>query len=110
MYRIINFVNRKWNKSVFLFHDIATKTNISFLVKFSIWAHDRMVWQLPERVQLVGGIPISEHRLQSQLDLANHQIEYWMDYAGELQTELFNMIPDNEEEQEEPELATVNGQ
>ena len=109
MYKAINFINRKWNSSVFLFHDLATKTNISFLVKFSIWAHDRMVWKLPERMCLVDGIPVSEIRLQAELDLANHQKRYWMDYAGELQTELFNMIPDNEEEQEEPELATVNG-
>jgi len=68
-----------------------------------------MIWELPERVQLIGGIPVSEHRLQRELDLANHQVQYWMDYAGELQTELFSMIPDNEE-QEELELVTVNGQ
>ena len=87
MYRVINFINRKWNSSIFLFHDLATKSNINFLVKFSIWAHDRMIWELPERVQLIGGIPVSEHRLQRELDLANHQVQYWMDYAGELQTE-----------------------
>ncbi|HAI44818.1 MAG TPA: hypothetical protein DCM40_45390 [Maribacter sp.] len=68
-----------------------------------------MIWELPERVQLIGGIPVSEHRLQRELDLANHQVQYWMDYAGELQTELFSMIPDNEEH-EELELVTVNGQ
>ena len=68
MYRVINFINRKWNSSIFLFHDLATKSNINFLVKFSIWAHDRMIWELPERVQLIGGIPVSEQRLQRELD------------------------------------------
>lgn len=108
MYRMLNYVNRKWNQSVFWFHDIATKTNIKWLVTFSIWAHDKMIWQLPERLQLVGCIPVSEHRLQAQLDLANHQIEYWMDYVGELQTELFNMMPDVEEESEEEELELLS--
>ena len=109
MYKTINFINRKWNSSVFLFHDLATKTNISFLVKFSIWAHDKMVWQLPERLQLIGGVPVYQLRLERELEIAKHQAEYWNSYAGELQEQVFNMLEEEEEKQEEPELATVSG-
>jgi len=107
MYKVLNYINRKWNGMVFLFHDMATKTKISFLVKLSIWAHDKMVWELPERLQLVGGIPVREHRLSRELELANHQIQYWMNYATDLQSELINMIPDIEEEQE-PQLVPLS--
>tara|TARA_Y100001963_G_scaffold136450_1_gene199108 strand:+ start:2422 stop:2754 length:333 start_codon:yes stop_codon:yes gene_type:complete len=100
MYRFLNYVNRKWNNSIFLFHDLATKTKVSLLVKLSIWAHDKMIWELPERLQLVGGIPVREHMLSRELELANHQIQYWMSYATDLQSELIDMIPDVEEEQE----------
>ena len=86
--------------SIFLFHDLATKTKVSWLVKLSIWAHDKMIWELPERLQLIGGIPVREHRLSRELELANHQIQYWMSYATDLQSELIDMIPDVEEEQE----------
>jgi len=107
MYKLLNYVNRKWNQSVFWFHDIATKTNIKWLVTFSIWAHDKMVWELPERLQLIDGIPISEHKLLRELDLANHQIEYWLGYATELQNSLMDMMPDVEEEPEGAELLTA---
>tara|TARA_R110002020_G_C16250353_1_gene769755 strand:+ start:66 stop:389 length:324 start_codon:yes stop_codon:yes gene_type:complete len=100
MYRILNYVNSKWNKTVFLFHDFATKTKIAWLVKLSIWAHDKMFWELPERLQLVGGVSMMEHRLRNELRLSNHQIQYWMEYAGELQEELLNIIPEVEEETE----------
>ena len=109
MYKTINFINRKWNNSVFLFHDLATKTNINFLVKFSIWAHDKMVWQLPERLQLIGGVPVYQLRLERELEIAKHQAEYLNSYAGELQEQVFNMLEEEEEKQEEPELATVSG-
>ena len=109
MYKTINFINRKWNSSVFFFHDLATKTNINFLVKFSIWAHDRMIWQLPERLQLIGGVPVYQLRLERELEIAKHQAEYWNSYAGELQEQVFNMLEEEEEKQEEPEPATVSG-
>ena len=110
MYRFLNFVNRKWNQTVFWFHDITTRMNIRWLVKLSIWAHDRMVWELPEKLQLVDGVSVRELRLQRELELANHQAQYWMDYAYDLQSTLFDMIPDTEEESKEPELlvASVN--
>ena len=110
MYRFLNYVNRKWNQTVFWFHDITTRMNIRWLVKLSIWAHDRMVWELPEKLQLVDGVSVRELRLQRELELANHQAQYWMDYAYDLQSTLFDMIPDTEEESKEPELlvASVN--
>ena len=111
MHRILNYVNRKWNQTIFWFHDIATKTNIKWLVTFSIWAHDKMIWELSERLQLIDGIPVTEHRLIREIDLSNHQIKYWMDYATELQNSLMDMMPDAKEETEEEELellANVN--
>ena len=110
MYRFLNYVNRKWNQTVFWFHDITTRMNIRWLVKLSIWAHDRMVWELPEKLQLVDGVSVRELRLQRELELANHQAQYWMDYGHDLQSTLFDMIPDTEEESKEPELlvASVN--
>ena len=107
MYRILNYVNRKWNNCVFKFHDLATKANISPLVKFSIWAHDKLIWELPERLQLISGIPVSEHRLMQELEVARHQMRYFMDYAEELQNELFRI----QEETPESELvaASIDG-
>ena len=108
MYRFLNYVNRKWNQTVFWFHDITTRMNIRWLVKLSIWAHDRMVWELPEKLQLVDGVSVRELRLQRELELANHQAQYWMDYACDLQSTLFDMIPDTEEESIEPELLVAS--
>ena len=108
MYRFLNYVNRKWNQTVFWFHDITTRMNIRWLVKLSIWAHDRMVWELPEKLQLVDGVSVRELRLQRELELANHQAQYWMDYAYDLQSTLFDMIPDTEEEPKEPELLVAS--
>ena len=111
MIRLLNWINRTWNKSVFRFHDVATRTNISFMVKLSIWAHDKLIWELPDRLHLVSGIPVSEHKLIRELDLANHQVQYWVGYATELQNSLMEMMPDIEEESKEEELellANVN--
>ncbi len=101
MYKFLNYINRKWNSMVFLFHDVATKTKIGWLVKLSIWAHDRMFWELPEKMQLIDGVPVSELRLQRELELANHQVKYWVDYATELQTSLFEITEEIEESKEE---------
>lgn len=109
MIRLLNWINRKWNHSVFWFHDVATRTNINFMIKFSIWAHDKLTWELSDRLQLISGIPVSEHRLMRELDLANHQIEYWLGYATDLQNSLVDMIPDAEEESEEEELELLVG-
>jgi len=107
MIRLLNWFNRTWNKSVFRFHDVATRTNINFMVKFSIWAHDKLIWELPERLQLISGIPVSEHRLMQELEVARHQMRYFMDYAEELQNELFRI----QEETPESELvaASIDG-
>tara|TARA_R100000005_G_scaffold95912_2_gene79482 strand:+ start:75 stop:362 length:288 start_codon:yes stop_codon:yes gene_type:complete len=91
---------------VFWFHDITTRMNIKWLVKLSIWTHDRMFWELPEKLQLIDGVSVKELRLQRELELANHQSEYWMNYAYELQSELINMTSELEEEPSELELVT----
>ena len=98
MYRILNYVNRKWNNCVFKFHDLATKANISPLVKFSIWAHDKLVWELPEKYQLIGGVSVQQCRLEQQLDTAKHQANYYFEYATELQEQLEAIEKSNESE------------
>ena len=105
MYKILNYVNRKWNQSIFLFHDIATKANINWLVKLSIWAHDKAYWELPSKYQLINGISVREHELEHQLSIANHQAAYWMNYATDLQSELMDMIPDEQEQTDKVEMA-----
>ena len=104
MYRFLNYINRKWNNTVFLFHDLATKTGIGWIVKLSIWAHDKAIWQLPERLQLIGGVPVYQLRLERELEIAKHQAEYWNSYAGELQEQIFNMPEQEEETEVESEL------
>ena len=107
MIRLLNWTNRTWNKLVFRFHDVATRTNISFMVKLSILAHDKLIWVLPDRLHLISGIPVSEHKLMRELELAKHQSQYFMDYAEELQNELFRI----QDETPEPELvaASIDG-
>ena len=109
MYRILNYVNRKWNICVFKFHDLATKTNISPLVKFSIWAHDKLVWELPEKYQLIGGVSVQQCRLEQQLDTAKHQANYYFEYATELQEQVWQLQEQLEaiEKSNESELATT---
>ena len=107
MYRILNYVNRKWNNCVFLFHDLATKTRIGWLVKLSIWAHDKAIWELPERLQLIGGVPVYQLRLERELEIAKHQAEYWSNYAGELQEQIFN-APDADSEEPEVQLVPLS--
>ena len=107
MYRFLNYVNRKWNNTVFLFHDIATKTNINWVVKLSIWAHDNMIWQLPEKKQLIGGVSVRELRLERELELANHQIQYWINYSSELQDELLKLFPEEDSETEQEKKREV---
>tara|TARA_A100001201_G_scaffold140945_2_gene135176 strand:+ start:173 stop:379 length:207 start_codon:yes stop_codon:yes gene_type:complete len=65
-----------------------------------------MFWELPEKLQLIDGVSVKELRLQRELELANHQSEYWMNYAYELQSELINMTSELEEEPSELELVT----
>ena len=108
MYRILNYVTRKWNNCVFKFHDLATKTNISPLVNFSIWAHDKLVWELPEKYQLIGGVSVQQCRLEQQLDIAKHQANYYFEYATELQEQVWKLQDEVDAlESNESELATA---
>lgn len=85
MLKAVNYINAQWNRFIFWFHDASTRTNIKWLVNFSIWVFDKMVWNLPSQYQLVGGITLKEHELRYQLYLARHQIQYWTNYAYDLQ-------------------------
>ena len=109
MIRLLNWFNRTWNKSVFRFHDVATRTNINFMVKFSIWAHDKLVWELPEKYQLIGGVSVQQCRLEQQLDIAKHQANHYFEYATELQEQVWQLQEQLEaiEKSNESELATA---
>lgn len=94
---LVNRVNQIWNRSISSFHDLSVKTNIRWLVVLSIWAYDRMLWQLSEDWQLVDGVKFSEYKLQRELEIARHQIQYYADYAYELQCQLLEVHNSKEE-------------
>ena len=67
MYKTINFINRKNGTVQFSFFTILQQNQYKFLGQVYIWAHDRMIWELPERLQLIGGIPVYQLRLEREL-------------------------------------------
>ena len=96
MMKVANCLNGWWNRSIFWFHDAATRTNIRWLVSLSIWMYDRMFWRLSDDWQLVCGMPLKEYKLRYDLELAQHQIRYYADYAYELQCLI--LFPEKEEQ------------
>lgn len=99
---IANALNWRWNALVYWCHDAATRTDIRWLVALSIWAYDRLTWRLPDEWQLIGGIPFREYTLQCELELARHQVQYFADYAYELQWRLIDSARQEGSEPEEP--------
>jgi hypothetical protein len=101
MKKLINHFNRWWNRTNFWFHDLATKTNIRWIVSFSIWTYDHLHWSLSEKWQLIGGVSHREYMLQQELELALHQAQYYANYAYELQWSFLEKgietIPDAEQ-------------
>ena len=83
--RTINALNARWNGLIYWCHDAAARTGIGWLVTLSIWAYDRLTWRLPERWQLVCGVPLAEYTLRHELEMARHQTRWWAEYACELQ-------------------------
>jgi hypothetical protein len=98
---LLNYLNRKWNRAISLFHDLSVKTNIRWLVVLSVWAYDRLIWNLPDKYQLVGDMRLSEYKLLRELELAHHQIGYYADYANELQWQLLGLSQQEESEEVE---------
>jgi hypothetical protein len=88
MIRLVNFLNRIWNHLISWFHDASVRTNIRWLVKLSVWAYDRLMWNLPEEWRLINGIPLKEFMLRHELEIAHHQIRYYADYAYDLQCKI----------------------
>lgn len=97
MLKAINYVNGSWNRFVFWFHDISTRANVRWLVTLSIWMFDRLNWRLPDRYQLICGVPFEEYMLRHELELARHQSQYWADYAYELQLQILEDLASSEE-------------
>lgn len=85
MMRIANEINWRWNSLVYWMHDAATRTGVRWLVTLSIWAYDRLTWRLPERWQLVCGVPLAEYTLRHELEMARHQARWYAEYAYDLQ-------------------------
>lgn len=85
MLTIVNGLNARWNQLVHWLHDAAARTGIGWLVTLSIWAYDRLTWRLPERWQLVCGLPMAEYTLRHELELARHQARWYAEYANDLQ-------------------------
>lgn len=97
---IINYLSSTWNQMIFWFHDASVKTNIRSLVKLSVWACDRLIWKPPEEWQLVNGIRLKEYLLLHELEVARHQIQFYANYAHELQCRILFLEEENSEKEE----------
>jgi hypothetical protein len=85
MMTLLNEINWHWNRCIYWMHDTAARTRIGWLVTLSIWAYDRLTWRLPDRWQLVCGVPLVEYTLRHELELARHQARWYAEYANDLQ-------------------------
>lgn len=97
---LLNYINRKWNELISWFHDFSVKTNIRWLIVSSIWAYDKLRWNLPEKYQLINNIRLSEYKLMQELELAYHQINYYSNYANQLQWKIFEIIDEQNKVEE----------
>jgi hypothetical protein len=99
--RTINYLNCKWNRMIHWFHDTSVKLNIRCLIVLSIWALNNLTWTLPENWQLINNISLREYKMQRELEVAYHQIQYYANYAYELQWEILEQ-KFQEQKEEEP--------
>jgi len=99
--KTVNRLNRIWNSAIMRFHDESVRLDVRWMVNLSVWALDRLTWTLPEGWQLVDGIPLREYRLTRELEVAQHQIRYYADYAHELQWQILELNLQKEEPREE---------
>lgn len=88
MLTAINYLNAQWNRTIYWFHDVSTRTGIRWLVSLSIWAYDRLSWRLSDEWQLICGVPVKEYTLRYELELARHQTAYFANYAYDLQCQI----------------------
>ena len=101
MLALANELNWRWNRCIYWLHDAAARTRIGWLVTLSVWAYDRLTWRLPDRWQLICGVPLVEYTLRHELSLARHQARWYAEYASDLQ---WSMLLS---ESKEPEEADV---
>jgi len=111
--RTINYLNQKWNRIIFWFHDESVKLNIRWMVVLSLWALKNLIWTLPEDWQLINNMSLREYNLRRELEVAYHQIEYYANYAYELQWQILEQKIQEEEKINEKvpledELCKVN--
>lgn len=104
MYGFLNFANRKWNQIVFWFHDFSVRLDIGWMVRASVWAHDKMYWELPEKYRTINGVPLREYKLERELEVARHQIQYYANYASDLQWQLCSVYFPEENDSEQSEV------
>ena len=95
---LVNYASERWNAALFLLHDAAVRTNIGWLATLSIWVYDRLTWRLPERWQLVCGVPLAEYTLRHELALARHQARWYAEYASDLQRAMLLATADEDAE------------
>jgi len=107
MLKITNRLNNKWNRIIYWFHDASVRTNIRWLVVLSIWAYDKLIWRLSDDWQLVDGMTLKEYKLRRELELAYHQIQYYANYANDLQWQIIESSEEENLEAETKELLTV---
>ena len=93
MMTLLNELNARWNRLIYWLHDAATRTGIRWLTTMSIWAYGRLTWRLPERWQLVCGVPFAEYTLRHELEMARHQARWYANYAFDLQCEVLASKP-----------------
>ena len=104
MLALANELNWRWNRCIYWLHDAAARTRIGWLVTLSIWAYDRLTWRLPDRWQLVCGVPLVEYTLRHELELARHQARWYAEYASDLQ---WSMLLSESTEPEEADVLEV---
>lgn len=78
---LLGFVNFKWNCFVGWIHDVSARWGIGHT---TVWLYDNLTWSLPNKWQLIGGVPYHEYLLRCELDTAQHQIRYYSNMAYEL--------------------------
>ena len=94
MLTAINYLNVKWNQIIYWFHHASARTGIGWLVSLSVWAYDRLHWRLSDEWQLICGVPLREYTLRYELELAQHQIRYFANYAYDLQWQIIESEED----------------
>lgn len=88
MLKTINYINKNWNQFVYWFHNVSVKINFRWLVVLSIWAYNKLIWELPDDWKLIDGITLKEYKLKLELENAYHQVQYYANFAHDLQLQI----------------------